>query len=515
MKSYFIATIIFLLLLVAGGCTSEPDSDEIIPPQTLATTEEPTQEEGFPDTTGPDVSSPVVSEPPTSQVVTEPEELRSGYIVDKELCFENSQVEVYHITYMSDGLKVKGYLAQPKAFGIYPAIIYNRGGNLEFGKLSSSTLTVFASNGFVAIGSQYRGNDGGEGREEFGGEDINDVLSLIPLLKSLTNVDASKIGMVGYSRGGMMTYLALKEQTLRGTDDIKAACTVGGLADLFMNAEERADMVTSVFIPLIGGAPDQRPQEYEARSATYWADKIDTPLLIQHGEADWRVSVEEARALVRELEKYGKEYELVTYPGDDHGLSGHNNGLYGIFTWLAEHLEVSINLQNIAEETPYSAEDIEPGEIDGGYFCYEAKGYKIIVPSQGWSVKIPSPPLDVMFAKLGGSWIGVGAFSEAIYTASYFEGINELWVSDITTKWGYIDVQVIEKGDLIIADHSAKYVTFEYTSDAKRYRETTYHIWQPASEFRLYKIRVNCPKDSYDELQDTFEELVNSFTFLP
>lgn len=267
------------------------------------------------------------------------------FSLDKELCFEDNQIEIYHITYMSDGLKVKGYLAQPKASGIYPAIIYNRGGNLEFGKLSCATLTFFATNGFVAIGSQYRGNDGGQGREEFGGEDINDVMNLIPILQTLPNVDASKIGMVGFSRGGMMTYLALKEQTLRGLDDIKAACTVGGMADLFLMAENRQSMVTEVFIPLIGGTPSQIPQEYEARSATYWADKINVPLLIQHGEADWRVSVEEARKLAQELEKYGKNYKLITYPDDDHGLSRHNGGLYEIFSWLSEHLDVSVNLQ--------------------------------------------------------------------------------------------------------------------------------------------------------------------------
>lgn len=260
-------------------------------------------------------------------------------IIEAGLHHRDKDIIIYDITYMSDGLRVKGYLAKPKAAGTCPAIIWNRGGNREFGLLKSSSLSPYAQNGYVAIGSQYRGNAGGEGHEEFGGADINDVLNLIPLLKCMPNVDADRIGMVGFSRGGMMTYIALKEQTLRGTNDIKAACTVGGLADLFMGAKERPDMVSGVYTPLIGGSPSQVPKEYEARSATYWADKINVPLLIQHGEADWRVSVEQAEKLAQELEKYGKVYKLITYPDDDHGLSGHNGGLDEILKWLSQYLK--------------------------------------------------------------------------------------------------------------------------------------------------------------------------------
>ncbi|GAI09436.1 unnamed protein product [marine sediment metagenome] len=376
----------------------------------------------------------------------------------------------------------------------------------------------YASYGFVAVGSQYRGNDGGEGREEFGGADVNDVLNLIPLLKSLPNVDADKIGMVGYSRGGMMTYLALKEQTLRGTDDIKAACTVGGVADLFMSAEERPEMVTGVYIPLIGGTPSQLPQEYEARSATYWADKINVPLLIQHGEADWRVSVEQARKLAQELERYGKDYKLITYPGDDHSLSGHNKGLYEILSWLSENLDISINLESVAFETPNSTESIEEGEIAGGYYIHEEKGYKIAVPPQKWVANFSAPPLDVIFQFSQGSafgWMGVGAYSSASYTESFFDNINDWWVSAMSTKGGWTDIKIVDERDLTIAGHNAKVVAFEYTSGNKRYVEMTYHIWKPKGIYNLHRVRMNCDKDKFDEFLDVYEVFVNSFSFLP
>ncbi len=69
---------------------------------------------------------------------------------------------------------------------------------------------------------------GGEGREEFGGADVDDVLNLIPLLGSFPQADTSRIGMYGRSRGGMMTYIALTK-----TDRIAAAIVDAGEANLF------------------------------------------------------------------------------------------------------------------------------------------------------------------------------------------------------------------------------------------------------------------------------------------
>ena len=149
-----------------------------------------------------------------------------GKIVEQKMVELKSRwldkVECYKIKYLSDRLKVVGFLLKPMVGGVkFPVIIYNRGGNLEFGKISDrdlGNLCYLAAHNYVVLASQYRGNDGGQGREEFGGRDVNDVLNLIPLARSLPFTDPDKIAMLGYSRGGMMTYLAIK----RGAE-IKAA----------------------------------------------------------------------------------------------------------------------------------------------------------------------------------------------------------------------------------------------------------------------------------------------------
>src|SRR5688572_15620040 len=75
-----------------------------------------------------------------------------------------AQVDLKAITYLSDGLQVKGYLAVPKRGDRLPCLIVNRGGNRAFGALDDGSaarrLGKLAAWGYVVVASQYRGNAG-------------------------------------------------------------------------------------------------------------------------------------------------------------------------------------------------------------------------------------------------------------------------------------------------------------------------------------------------------------------
>src|SRR5687768_5025809 len=111
---------------------------------------------------------------------------------------------VRKIEYSSDGLKIKAYIAVPPGEGKVPCLIANRGGNPKLAvwddDRATRALGKLASWGYVVVASQYRGADGSEGKDEFGGADVNDVLNLIPLLENEPRCDASRIGMMGWSR---------------------------------------------------------------------------------------------------------------------------------------------------------------------------------------------------------------------------------------------------------------------------------------------------------------------------
>lgn len=258
-------------------------------------------------------------------------------------------IEIYSITYLSDGLKVKGFLVKPKKKGNYPCIIFNRGGNRDFGSLKIAhgvyTLGQLAKEGYIVIASQYRGNGGGEGQEEFGGKDVNDVLTLIDVLKEVKGADAKNIGMYGWSRGGMMTYIALTK-----TNDIKAAVVGGALADCFSNIEDRDDMETEVYSQLVPDYKTNKEEELEKRSAVKWVEKFpkNVPVLVLHGTSDWRVKPEQSLKMAMEFEKYRIPFRLIMFEGGDHGILEHRDEVdVQVLSWFNRFLKNNEQIPNM------------------------------------------------------------------------------------------------------------------------------------------------------------------------
>lgn len=232
------------------------------------------------------------------------------------------RLQIEEITYRSDGLRVKGFLLYPKKRrGQLPCIIYNRGGNGDFADLYPGQvyriMAWLAEQGYVVIGSRYRGNGGGEGREDYGGRDVHDVLNLVPVLRTLPFADLKRLGMVGASRGGMMTYLALRK-----LKNIKAAVVIGGSADLIRQRKSRPPMEKNVFRKYIQQRGPAYLRALKRRSAVYWPAKLapKTPLLLQHGTADWRVDPDDSIRLAQALIQLHRPVRLSLYEGADHGL---------------------------------------------------------------------------------------------------------------------------------------------------------------------------------------------------
>jgi len=77
----------------------------------------------------------------------------------------------------------------------------------------------------------------------------------------------------------------------------------------------------------------------EARSAVFWPEQIQKPVLILHSRRDTKCPVDHALALAQALQAHGKEYELVVYGNDGHSLpSNREDRNRRIVEWFRAHM---------------------------------------------------------------------------------------------------------------------------------------------------------------------------------
>ncbi len=233
---------------------------------------------------------------------------------------KDSRYELEKLIYLSQGLKVVAYLYRPKNIEgqKLPTIIYNRGSYVreDIAYELAPFFHRLAADGFVILAPLYRGSDGGEGHDEMGGADVNDLMNVLPLAKSLGFIDTTNLFMYGESRGGMMTF-----QAIRNGFPINAAAVFGAFTDLesLINSDpNRYQQMIKVIWP---DFESRKEEIIYTRSAIKWPEKINIPLLVMHGGADKSVDPVHSLNLAQQLQKLGKKYELLIYAGDNHILS--------------------------------------------------------------------------------------------------------------------------------------------------------------------------------------------------
>ena len=255
-----------------------------------------------------------------------------------------NNIECIDFTYQVDGFTIAGFYLKPKQ-SIHkklPVIIYNRGGNGNYGAAPFDTkvgkLAELAKQGFIVIGSQYRGSSLSilnNGKDEFGGADVRDVLALTQLLDEIPNTDSTRIGMYGWSRGGMQTYIAAQS-----LPNIKAIAVGAGVSNQELALKIRPKM-ENVLIKRVPNFKENRAEELEKRSVIKWTDKLPkkAPILLLHGDKDWRVNVEQSIQLAAALKKENHPHKLVVYPGGNHSLKRESKKVnQEVATWFKKYL---------------------------------------------------------------------------------------------------------------------------------------------------------------------------------
>lgn len=245
--------------------------------------------------------------------------MKSNATIESERIYPtpNPHVRLTEITYWSEGVRVKGLLAEPIQAGDYDGVLYLRGGIQSIGMVRPARIAEIASQGFVVFAPYYRGNRGGEGKDQFGGIDVYDAVHGVDVLKNRLN--PSKIHLFAFSRGGIM---ALWTAILR--DDVTSVVTWGGVSSLRLTYKERTDM-RRMMKRVIGGTPNRVPEIYDKRSALQQIQRLQAPVLIIHGEKDTNVQITHAHLLEKKLHEHQKKVETWYYPALNHFFPGKLN----------------------------------------------------------------------------------------------------------------------------------------------------------------------------------------------
>ncbi|TDD01666.1 S9 family peptidase [Nonomuraea deserti] len=216
---------------------------------------------------------------------------------------------------------VHAHLYPPSgATGPGPYVIFVHGGptghlpivlDLEIAYFTSRGIGVAVVNygGSTGYGRAYRERL----RHQWGVVDVQDCAKVARGLVELGRADASRIAVRGGSAGGWTTVAAL----------VHSDVFAGGVAHYAITdpeswAAETHDFESRYLDGLVGPLPETR-QRYTERSPLLNAARASGPCLMLHGLEDAIVDVGQAERFAAELDRHGKAWALLTFPGEQHG----------------------------------------------------------------------------------------------------------------------------------------------------------------------------------------------------
>jgi len=243
-----------------------------------------------------------------------------------------------------DGWDIEGILIKPANYEAgtrYPMLTDVHGGPTGAHAVwFDASHQFWAARGWAILLPNPRGSTGyGEkfmrgNIPDWGGGDYRDIMAGVDAAVARGIADPDKLAEMGWSYGGYMTSWIVSQ-----TGRFKAARMGAGLSNLYgmYGTTDIPNYIASFF----NGTPTAKTLAlYLERSGITYADRVTTPLLIMHGEQDYRVPVSQAMEFYRALKDRGKVVELVLYPREEHGNGEWYHRLDQLrreYNWIAKH----------------------------------------------------------------------------------------------------------------------------------------------------------------------------------
>lgn len=266
-------------------------------------------------------------------------------------CAEVALAEMEPYTAASpDGGQVSCWLMRPPAAiredgESHPGLLKLHGGPFaQYGYGFSHEMQYWCSQGYTVFMANPRGSSGRD--EDWarslgmarGVVDYEDVLAALDAgLTRDTSVDPDRLAVNGGSYGGYLTSWIVGH-----TNRFRAACSEAAPNNLY-SMSGTGDMAGRNRRLQYGFTAQENPEFFWRASPIAYALDITTPVLIIHGENDYRVPIEQGEQLFAALYFQGKPARLVRFPNEHHGLArgGHPahrlERLALMREWFVEH----------------------------------------------------------------------------------------------------------------------------------------------------------------------------------
>lgn len=232
----------------------------------------------------------------------------------------------------------------------YPLIVFPHSGvHADMSTYYAHIIRELIAQEYIVVATEYRGSTGyGSGTYkaiDYGGLENADVKAGRDyMIENYSIVDKNRVGIIGWSHGGMITLMNLFEYP----DAYKVGFAGVPVSDLISRMGIATDSYRDLFSASyhLGATVSENVQEYKKRSPAWNTHKLQTPLLIHSTTNDDDVDVLEVEHLIKGLKADGKKFEYKIFdaaPGG-HSFDRIDTKLatdirFDIYTFLAKYLK--------------------------------------------------------------------------------------------------------------------------------------------------------------------------------
>ena len=246
-----------------------------------------------------------------------------------------------------DGTIVNSIVVKPAGFDAskkYPVLLRIHGGpNGQDQHSFNYEREIFAAHGYVVIAVNYRGSNGrGNAFQkaifaDWGNLEVVDLLGAMDALQKQPWVDSTRLGIGGWSYGGILTNYTIAQDTR-----FKAAISGAGSSNQI--SMYGSDMYITQYEQELGAPWKNQDLWIKISYPFFKADRIKTPTLFLVGQNDFNVPLAGSEQMYQALRSLGVDTQLIVYPNQFHGItipSYRIDRMQRYLDWYAKYLKTA------------------------------------------------------------------------------------------------------------------------------------------------------------------------------